>query len=268
GTNLTNALITVGPLTGFTFSQSATGSFNDVIGILQSGGSQSITVYVRFVPTAVQTYTGLVPVSGGGATATSVAASGTGVNTPPSVTTGTATAITTSTVTLGGSFGTGGCTTPTGYGIEYSSISGFANGTGTRVAAASNAAGAFSVNLTGLQQGATYYFKAYVSTAGAISYGAQQSFTLQSIGKGLKLFPSPVERGTQLRLTMSDLTPGNYTLLLVNQQGQRVWQKQFNVQGSFINENVQLPATLPFGIYRVVLANESSQLAASQLLVQ
>jgi len=268
GTNLTNALITVGPLTGFTFSQSATGSFNDVIGILQSGGAQSITVYVRFFPTAVQTYTGLIPIAGGGATATSVAASGTGVNTPPNVSTGNATAITTSTVTLSGSFGTGGCTTPTGYGIEYSSISGFANGTGTRVAAASNAAGAFSVNLTGLQQGATYYFKAYVSTAGAISYGAQQSFTLQSIGKGLKLFPSPVERGTQLRLTMSELTPGNYTLLLVNQQGQRVWQKQFNVQGSFINENVQLPASLPFGIYRVVLANESSQLAVSQLIVQ
>jgi hypothetical protein len=67
---------------------------------------------------------------------------------------------------------------------------------------------------------------------------------------------------------MSDLTPGNYTLLLVNQQGQRVWQKQFNVQGSFINESIQLPALLPFGIYRVVLANESSQLAIQQLLVQ
>lgn len=268
GTNLTNALITVGPLTGFTFSQTATGSFSDVIGILQSGGSQSISVFVRFVPTAVQTYTGLIPVSGGGASATSVAASGSGVNTPPTVTTGTASAITTSTATVSGSFGTGGCTTPTGYGIEFSSVNGFANGAGTRIAATANTAGNFVVNLTGLVQGATYYYKAYVTTAGAISYGAQQSFTVLRIGSGLKLYPSPADRGTAVRVTMSDLTPGNYSLLLLNAQGQRVWQKQFNVQGNYINENVQLPAALPVGIYRVIMANESVQLAVQQLLIQ
>ena len=118
GTNLTNALITVGPLAGFTFSQTSTGSYNDVIGLLQTGGSQTLTVYVRFVPTAVQSYTGSIPVSGGGAASTGVAASGSGVNTPPSVTTGVASAVTTSAATLASSFGSGGCTNPSGYGIE------------------------------------------------------------------------------------------------------------------------------------------------------
>ena len=268
GTNLTNALITVGPLAGFTFSQTSTGSYNDVIGLLQTGGSQTLTVYVRFVPTAVQSYTGSIPVSGGGAAATGVAASGSGVNTPPSVTTGVASAVTTSAATLASSFGSGGCTTPSGYGIEYSTINGFANGTGTRVAATGNTSGNFAVTLSSLQQGTTYYFKGYVTTAGAISYGAQQSFTTLRIGDGFRIFPSPAERGAVLRVTQSPLTAGNYTLLLYNHQGQCVWQKQLNVQGNFINESITLPVNLAFGIYRAVLANESIQVGVQQVVIQ
>lgn len=268
GTNLTNALITVGPLTGFTFSQTSTGSFSDAIGLLQSGGTQTLTVYVRFVPTAVQSYTGSIPVSGGGAAATSVAAAGTGVNTPPSVTTGVASAITTSTAMLSSSFGSGGCTTPSGYGIEYSTISGFANGTGTRIAATANVNGNYTVSLSGLQQGTTYYFKGYVTTAGAISYGVQQSFTTTRIGDGFRIFPSPAERGAVIRVTQSPLTAGNYSLLLYNQQGQCVWQKQLNVQGTYINEAITLPVDLAFGIYRIVLANEAMQVGVQQLVIQ
>lgn len=268
GTNLTNALITVGPLTGFTFSQTSTGSYSDVIGLLQSGGTQTLIVYVRFLPTAIQAYAGVIPISGGGATATGVAASGNGVNTPPSVVTGAATGITTSSATLASSFGTGGCAALSGYGIEYSTINGFANGTGTRVAATTNANANYSVALSGLQQGTTYYYKAYVTTTGAINYGTQQSFTTLRIGDGFKLFPSPASRGAIIRVTQTPLTTGNYTLLLYNQQGQCVWQKQLNVQGTYINELIALPETLSFGIYRVVLANESIQVGVQQLVIQ
>jgi len=267
GANLTNQSITVGPLAGFTFSQTAGGSYSGTLGLSHSGGSQSLTVYVRFSPTAVQTYTGSIPVSGGGATA-SIAATGTGVNTPPSITTGAASAITNSTASLASSFGSGGCTMPSGYGVEYSTINGFANGTGTRVAATVNTNGNFTVSLSGLQPGTVYYFKGYVTTAGAISYGAQQSFTTVRIGDGFKLFPSPAERGRVIRITHSPLTAGNYTLLVYSQQGQCVWQKQINVQGTYINEAISLPANLSFGIYRVVLANESIQVGVQQLVIQ
>ncbi|MBM3413448.1 MAG: lamin tail domain-containing protein [Bacteroidetes bacterium] len=267
GTNLTNQSISVGPLAGFTFSQTSGGSYSDVVGLSHSGGTQSLTVYVRFVPTAVQTYTGSIPVSGGGTTA-SIVATGTGVNTPPSITTGTASAITTSAATLASLFGSGGCTMPSGYGVEYSTINGFANGTGTRVAATVNTNGNFTVSLSGLQQGTTYYFKGYVTAAGAISYGAQQNFTTLRIGDGFKLFPSPAERGVVIRITHSSLTAGNYTLLLYSQQGQCVWQKQLNVQGTYINEFISLPANLAFGIYRVVLAKESIRVGVQQLVIQ
>ncbi len=268
GANLTNGLITIGPLNGFTFSQTATGSYNDIIGILQTGGTQTITVFVRFLPTAIQTYSGLIPITGGGATATSVAATGVGVNTPPSVVTGAASGITTSSATVASSFGTGGCAALSGYGIEYSTVNGFANGTGTRVAATTNANANYQVTLSGLQQGTTYYYKAYVTTAGAINYGAQQSFTTLRIGEGFRLYPSPAERGALIRVTQSPLTAGNYTLLLYNQQGQCVWQKQLNVQGNFINESITLPYNIAFGIYRAVLANESIQVGVQQIIIQ
>jgi hypothetical protein len=57
-------------------------------------------------------------------------------------------------------------------------------------------------------------------------------------------------------------------LLLYNQQGQCVWQKQLNVQGTYINEAITLPVNLAFGIYRVVLANEAMQVGVQQLVIQ
>ena len=268
GNNLTNALITVGPLSGYTFSQTSTGTFSDVIGILQAGGTQSFTVYVRFVPTAVQTYAGNIPVYGGGASTAGVAASGSGVNNPASVTTGSASAITTTQAAIAGSYANDGCTTVTGYGIEYSSVNGFTNGTGTRLPASGAVSGSFQVTISGLVQGATYYYKAYATTAGAINYGVQRSFTAASIASGFHVFPSPAQRGTTVRVTKAGLAPGNYTMLLLNLSGQSVWQQQFQVQGNYINQTILLPATMPFGIYKVVLANYAQKLDVIDLVIQ
>lgn len=268
GANLTSALITVGPLNGFTFSQTATGTYSDVIGILQTGGSQVITVYVRFTPTAAQTYSGNIPVNGGGATTTGVAASGVGVNTPASVTTGAATGITTSEVTLSATFNNDGCSAVTGYGIEYSSVNGFTNGTGTRIVGTGAVAGNFSTTVSGLVPGATYYYKGYVTTSGAVNYGVQRSFTVASLANKFSVFPSPALRGSEVRITKASLAPGNYTAQFINQQGQLVFQQQFNVQSTYINQTVLLPATMPFGLYRVVLANQDQQFETITILVQ
>lgn len=268
GANLTTALITVGPLNGFTFSQTPTGSFSDVIGILQTGGSQAITVYVRFTPTAAQTYSGNIPVNGGGATTTGVAASGVGVNTPGSITTGAATGITTSEVTLSATFNNDGCSAVTGYGIEYSSVNGFANGTGTRIVGTGAVAGNFSTTVSGLVPGATYYYKGYVTTNGAVNYGVQRSFTMANLGNKFSVFPSPVLRGSGVRITKASLTPGNYTAQFFNQNGQLVFQQPFNVQSTYINQVVMLPATMPFGLYKVVLANQDQQIETITILVQ
>jgi hypothetical protein len=80
GVGLSNAAITVGPLSGYGFATSAAGPYTSSLSINQPGGTLATTaIYVRFSPTAAQSYNGSIPVSGGGATSITVAASGTGL---------------------------------------------------------------------------------------------------------------------------------------------------------------------------------------------
>ena len=92
-------------------------------------------MYVKFAPTAVQTYSGNIPVSGGGAPTVFVSATGTGVDSSK-VTTGIAGSISTNQATLSASVAIG-CDSLTSYGFEYSTSANFVLGTGTRVNATS-----------------------------------------------------------------------------------------------------------------------------------
>ncbi|MEJ7610259.1 MAG: hypothetical protein WKF88_03665 [Ferruginibacter sp.] len=177
GSNLTTANIVVGPLAGFSFSTTSGGTYTSSLNLTQAGGSYSQIIYVRFTPTAVQSYNGNIPVSGGGATAITVAASGAGVNTVPTLTTSAATAITTSSATVPGTITSTGCTAVTAYGIEYSTTAGFANGSGTPVASTNLTGSNFSSALSGLNQNTVYYYHAYATNAGGTGYSAEGSFT-------------------------------------------------------------------------------------------
>lgn len=179
GVNLTTANVTVAALAGYTYSTTAGGTYTTTLSLAQAGGSYSQTIFVKFTPVAVASYNGNIAVGGGGtAAATNVAATGAGVSTPPSLTTGGSSAITSVSATLAGTVTANGCTALTAaYGIEYSTVNGFANGAGTQVVSTNISAGAFSSNLTGLLPSTTYYYKAYATNAGGVGYGAQQQFT-------------------------------------------------------------------------------------------
>ena len=149
---------------GFNFSTNAGGPFTSTLTLPQTGGSYSNNIFVQFIPTAVQSYSGNIPVSGGGASTISVAASGAGVNTLATVTTGAASAITFTTATLAGSITASGCSPVSSYGIEYSTTNGFTLGT---VANSTNLSGGnFTVNVTGLTPATRYYYKAFAINAG------------------------------------------------------------------------------------------------------
>ena len=178
GINLTTADITVGPLTGFTFSTTAGGTYTASLTLTQPGGSFSQEVFVNFTPVAMQSYSGDIQVAGGGATAINVAASGAGADNPPSVTTGAAGSITVTSAVANGTIPSTGCSAVTAYGIEYSLTAGFANGTGTQVASTNLAAGAFSSDLAGLVPATVYYYKAYATNNGGTTYGNEQSTLL------------------------------------------------------------------------------------------
>ncbi len=249
GSNLTNANVAAGPLAGYTFSTTATGTFTASISFTQPGGTFSQQVFVRVTPVAVGALNGNIPLSGGGAATINLPAVASGINTTPSVTTGTANVTTPNAAGLSGSVSSNGCSNVTNYGVVYSSISGFANHTGKVVSASNNTAGVFSADITGLVQGATYYYKAFAANNGGTSYGTEQSFTMKTIPGGLVLYATPVSRGSRLRFTLTNIKPGHYAAQVINRSGQLVYQKDMIVPVNFIDDSFILPGKLAPGVY-------------------
>lgn len=174
--------ITVPAISGFSYSLTANGTYTDTLTITNFSGA-SVTVYVKFAPTAVQSYGGTVNVAGTGANATAqfnITTSGAGINTLATITTVTsATNITGASGTISATYTTG-CYTPTALEFEYATAS-FANGTGTVIAASTTAAGGYSAVLSGLAPSTRYYFKAKITDASGTYYGFQSSFVTNAI---------------------------------------------------------------------------------------
>jgi hypothetical protein len=265
GADLTSAPVNVGPLAGYTFSTTALGTYTPTLSIPSPTVTGGLDVFVKFTPVNVQSYNGNIPVSGGGASVVNVAVTGAGVNTGASAVTAPATDITTSSAQLNGSITAIGCSNVTAYGFEYSGISGFSNG--IDVPATFVGAVIFNAQVTGLVQGATYYYKAYAVNAAGKSYGAQESFTVASIPPAFTVFPVPAIRGQEFFFSKKDVKPGYYGLLFFNSEGKLVYQKDINVQSNFINQSMTIPATLPVGVYRLQLVNFEKLLDTRSILI-
>ncbi|MBK7433648.1 MAG: hypothetical protein IPI66_06930 [Chitinophagaceae bacterium] len=254
-----NALLTanvnIGPLNGYSFSTTSGGTYTSTLSLVQPGGAYSQTIYVKFSPTAVQSYNGNIPVSGGGAPVTiNVAASGSGINTIATVVTGNAIIFNPNSATLDGSITSIGCSNVTSYGIEYSSIGGLANGLGTKVPASNLSAGAFSSTLSGLVQGSKYYYKAYAINNGGIAYGVEKSFTTSNIPDGFIIYSTPIQRGGRVHITLKDIKPGHYSIQFFNAIGQQVDQQDVIIQVNFIDTWLTLPGKLGSGYYTMAIA--------------
>lgn len=178
GSSLDGTNINLAALSGFSYSLTAGGTYTSTLSFSYTGSSfTGQTIFVKFSPTAVQSYDGNIVISGGGVSSYAVPVTGSGINTAPSVTTGGSSGLSAGNATLAGSITATGCSSVTAYGIEYSTTSGFANGTGTQVVGSNLSGGNFSVNVTGLSANSTYYYKAYATNGAGTTYGAQQSFT-------------------------------------------------------------------------------------------
>ena len=84
GTGLNNTNIVVGPVAGFKFSSTATGTYNDSL-IIAAGYGTTLTqsVFVKFSPAAAGTYNANASISGGGAAPASITLKGIAVNSSP-----------------------------------------------------------------------------------------------------------------------------------------------------------------------------------------
>ncbi|MEJ7627581.1 MAG: cadherin-like beta sandwich domain-containing protein [Ferruginibacter sp.] len=196
GSDLDGSNVTVGALSGFTYSETSGGTYTNTLSFSYAGSSfTGKTIYVKFTPTAVQSYNGNIDISGGGVGSYSISATGSGVNTLNTVTTGGSSSITATTAVVSGSVATDGCATVTSYGFEYSTNSGFLNGTGTVVTANNLNAGNFSATISNLIPNTRYYYKAFAISASGTSYGVQQAFTNT---------PLPVVLASQPGLTFTE----------------------------------------------------------------
>lgn len=199
GSNLdgsNSSTITVSSLPGFTYALSSAGPFTNTLNFTYSGNSFSgQVVYVQFNPTAVQSYDGNIVINGGGVSNYPVAASGSGVNSAPTLTTGSASSVAATSATVAGNISSEGCASVTSYGIEYSTSSGFPNGTGTPVSSSNLSSGNFSVSLSGLSPNTKYYYHAFATNSIGTSYGAQQSFVNT---------PLPVSMASQAGLSYTE----------------------------------------------------------------
>ncbi len=181
GSDLNGGNISLAALSGFTYSENPGGPYTVTLNFSYAGNNfTGKIIYVQFDPTAVQSYDGNIDLSGGGVTSFSVAATGSGVNTAPSVTTGGSSSVSATGVTLAGTNLVAGCSAITEYGIEYSTVSGFPDGSGTQVPSVNLSGGNFSVTLSGLAPNTRYYYKAYAKYGAVVVtvWGTQQAITL------------------------------------------------------------------------------------------
>ena len=243
------ANVNVGPLNGYSFSTTSGGTYTASLSLTHPAGPYTQTIFVKFSPIAVQSYNGNIPVSGGGAATINVIASASGVNTVAAVVTGNATILSPNSVTLDGSVSNIGCSPVTVYGIEYSGISGLANGLGTKVLSTNINAGSFSSTINGLVQRATYYYKAYAANNGGIAYGSERSFTMTNIPPGFVIYSNPIQRGANLHYTYKGIKPGHYEIQIFNSVGQLVYQRELITPVNFIDDNFIVPGKLGTGVY-------------------
>jgi hypothetical protein len=120
GVNLTNN-VSVGALTGYTYSTTSNGTYTSTLTLTPSSGSLNQTVYVKFTPTAAQAYSGSIVVSSTGATSQNVSASGTGIQAPTVNAGADFNLCSGQTVALGGSTNAVGPTISTSTSATYSS---------------------------------------------------------------------------------------------------------------------------------------------------
>ncbi len=180
GSDLTTANVTVAALAGFTYSTTAGGTYTASLSLPQPGGVYSATIYVKFSPTLVQSYNGNIAVGGGGAPSVNCAATGSGINTPPAVTTTSpATLVTGTTASCSGNVTDGGCATITARGICYgTTVNPDIAGSKTTEPGTT---GVFTSALTGLIPVTTYHYRAYATSSIATTYGADFTFTTLAV---------------------------------------------------------------------------------------
>ena len=256
GSVLNGSNIVIGPLSNFSFSLSASGTYSSTITLSQGGAGYSYSsgtlnsciVYVKFSPPAIGSYNGLIPVTGGGAPDVTVNAIASGINSSPVVTTGSALSITTFGANIQGTITSSGCSSFLSYGFEYSTTPGFTPGSGIRVASSSLTGNAFNLTLNGLSPSTVYYYCAYTINTGGTGYGLINNFLTAAV-------PTRLIITAVLPNSPTALAPFSITVTAVDNL---VSMNPINV-----TENTAFSISLTIGSYVLNVPNSQSGIIAA-----
>jgi trimeric autotransporter adhesin len=191
GTDLDGSNISLAALSGFTYAETVGGTYTSTLNFSYTApGFTNKQIFVKFNPTTVQSYNGNISLTGGNiASPFNIVAVGNGVNTLPAVTTNASLSVSPTTGTPAATITVTGCAAITQYGIEYSTTTGFPDGTGIKVPASNLNTGNFSVVITNLAPNTRYYYKGYVIANSVATYGLQQAFTCTTLPVPMALQP-------------------------------------------------------------------------------
>lgn len=222
GQNLSDNIVITAPAN---FEISTDGStFDSTVTLTQSGGTVSgTTIYVQFQPAAQTSYSGNITHSATGANDPSVAVSGLGANLP-SVTTQTASSITTSGATLNGAVTSSNNAPITDRGFYWSASPGV-TASATQLSAGGTTAGAFSKSLTGLSVNTVYYYRAYaVNSIGVTLDSSDSSFFTLANTPAAPVVNSPAANSLNVAIGSGDGNPAGTTYAIEETNGAKYVQ--------------------------------------------
>lgn len=185
-TSLTDDVTITAP-TGWTVSASASGPFTnsvnvaaDASGNIATSGSPQ-TMYLRFAPTAVQSYSGNVTFTSDRAVTRNMAVTGNGTGNIPAINpTASASGILWHRAYCGANLTSLGSPNATSYGLVWSTSQNPTTSShpgGGQVSASGPSVGSFTMLMSDLSANTTYYVRAYVTSSLTTVYADQSSFT-------------------------------------------------------------------------------------------
>ncbi len=104
--------------------------------------------------------------------------------------------------------------------------------------------------------GANYYRIKTIEKSTKIIFSRIMKVETDQLLQGFSLYPNPLT-GNHLILSLSGIKQGGYYLQIINAAGQLVYRKNFNNQGSFTTQSLELPSNIKTGIYNVIVTGDS-----------
>lgn len=170
--------ISLAALNGFTYCETQNGIYNATLSFSHAGGTLSAkTIYVKFLPTAANSYDGNIGVSGAGAPNVNRSVTATGTSGTVTATTVAATSVSATGATSGGNTVSTTCGTITAKGVVWGTAANPTIAVTTKTNEGAGTADYVSA-ITGLSSNTTYNYRAYATNSnGVTSYGTNLTFT-------------------------------------------------------------------------------------------